>query len=86
MAEPNSFHCLAELFCIALCLASVSFACGTSMTLLTTLKKLLFRVFLRIASRRATPFMTLLTTLKNLLLSVFPRIASEKTVGEQLPL
>ena len=50
MAEGNSFHCLAELFCIALCLASVSFACGTSMTLLTTLKNLLFSVFLGIAN------------------------------------
>ena len=41
---------LAELFYIALCLASVSFACGTPMTLLTTLKSLLFNVFLGIAS------------------------------------
>ena len=52
MAEPNSFNCLAELFCIGLCLASVSFACGTSMTLLTTLKDLPCGAFPRIANEK----------------------------------
>ena len=43
---------LAELFCIALCLASVSFACGTSMTLLTTLKNCFSECFLGLQVRK----------------------------------
>ena len=59
------------------------------MTLLTTLRNLLFRVFFgdcqREESSRATLPVTLLTTLKNLLFRVSLGIDSGKRVEEQPP-